>query len=115
MTTLPRPWNLTRFRGSVAAVVERRGGDPAWLSRAGVGSWPQAADEPHPTLMRTLAASLRGARRLCRDRVPAEDEGDVLVAAAIGEPVPAVHALAGDEQSLAKGMDSLEEGSGFRG
>jgi hypothetical protein len=40
----------------------------------------------------------------------AEDEGDVLFAAAVGEPVPAVHALAGDEEAVAEGSDGAEEG-----
>ena len=31
---------------------------------------PQAEDEPHPTLIRTPAAPLRGARRLCRGTSP---------------------------------------------
>jgi hypothetical protein len=38
-----------------------------------------------------------------------EDEGDVMVAAGIGEPVPAVHALAGDEEAVAEGGDGAEE------
>src|SRR5579872_6037900 len=40
-----------------------------------------------------------------------EDEGDVLVAAGVGQPVPAVHALAGDEQAVTEGSDGLEEGT----
>src|SRR5262249_37670691 len=40
----------------------------------------------------------------------AEDEGDVVVAAGIGQPVPAVHALAGDQESVAEGGDGAEEG-----
>jgi hypothetical protein len=39
-----------------------------------------------------------------------EHEGDVLVAAGVGEPVPAVHALAGHEESGAEGGDGPEEG-----
>jgi hypothetical protein len=45
----------------------------------------------------------------------AEDEGDVVVAAGVGEPVPAVDALAGDEQSVAEGLDGAEEGFGLGG
>src|SRR5262249_32594555 len=44
-----------------------------------------------------------------------EDEGDVVVAAGVGEPVPAVDALAGDEESLAEGLHSAEEGVGLGG
>src|SRR5262249_54465108 len=45
----------------------------------------------------------------------AEDKGDVLLAAGIGEPVPAVHALAGDEEAVAEGSDGAEEGGGVGG
>src|SRR5262249_26279799 len=45
----------------------------------------------------------------------AEDKGDVLLAAGIGEPVPAVHALAGDEEAVAEGSDGAEEGVGVGG
>jgi hypothetical protein len=38
-----------------------------------------------------------------------EDESDVVVAAGVGEPVPGMDTLAGDEQSLAEGSDSAEE------
>src|SRR5262249_11800051 len=41
-----------------------------------------------------------------------EDEGDVVFAAGVGEPVPAVHALAGDEEAVAEGGDGAEEGFG---
>src|SRR5262249_1904452 len=34
-----------------------------------------------------------------------QGEGDVVVAAGVGEPVPAVHALAGDEEPVAEGGD----------
>jgi hypothetical protein len=44
-----------------------------------------------------------------------EDEGDVVSAAGVGEPVPAVDALAGDEQSVAEGLDGAEEGFGLSG
>jgi hypothetical protein len=42
----------------------------------------------------------------------AEDEGDGLVAAGVGQPVPAVHAFAADQQSVAEGLDRFEEGLG---
>src|SRR5262249_8900915 len=45
----------------------------------------------------------------------AEDKGDVLLAAGIGEPVPAVHALAGEEEAVAEGSDGAEEGVGVGG
>src|SRR5262245_6749220 len=41
-----------------------------------------------------------------------EDESNGVVAAGIGEPVPGVDALAGDEQAVAEGCDGLEEGLG---
>jgi hypothetical protein len=41
-----------------------------------------------------------------------EDEGDLFLAAGVGEPVPAVHALAGDEESVAEGGDGAEKGFG---
>ena len=34
----------------------------------------------------------------------AEGEGDVVVAAGVGEPVPAVHALAADDEAVAEGL-----------
>ena len=40
----------------------------------------------------------------------AEDEGDLVVAAGVGEPVPGVDAFAGDEQAIAEGSDGAEEG-----
>jgi hypothetical protein len=45
----------------------------------------------------------------------AEDEGDAGVAAGIGEPVPAVHALASDEEPIAERGDGAEEGVGVGG
>jgi hypothetical protein len=45
----------------------------------------------------------------------AEDEGDLLVATGVGQPVPAVHALAGDEETVAEGFDGAEEGVGVGG
>src|SRR5262249_31876585 len=44
-----------------------------------------------------------------------QDEGDVLVAAGVGEPVPAVHALAGADQAVAEGGDGAEEGARVSG
>src|SRR5207247_2554276 len=44
-----------------------------------------------------------------------EDEGDVVIAAGVSEPVPAVDALAGDEESGAEGLDGAEEGFGLGG
>lgn len=38
-----------------------------------------------------------------------EHEVDVLVAATVGEPVPAVHALAGDQQAVAERSDGPQE------
>jgi hypothetical protein len=40
----------------------------------------------------------------------AQREGDALVAAGVGQPVPAVHALAADDQAVAEGLHGLEEG-----
>src|SRR5262249_58896490 len=45
----------------------------------------------------------------------AEDEGDGVITAGVGEPVPAVDTLAGDEQSLAEGRDGAQEGLGLGG
>src|SRR5262245_49458008 len=41
-----------------------------------------------------------------------QDEGDVLVLAQVGQPVPGEHALTADDQSVAEGADSIEEGVG---
>ena len=44
----------------------------------------------------------------------AQHEGDRLGGAQISEPVPGEHALAGDDEAVAEGLDRLEEG-GRRG
>src|SRR5262245_47097834 len=44
-----------------------------------------------------------------------KDEGDVVVAAGVGEPVAAVHTLAGDEESVAEGLHGAQEGLGLGG
>ena len=71
----PRPRGFWRFSDAFAPGSWQRRrrpsvGDPAWLSRADATPGPQAKDEPHPTRMRTPAAPLRGARRLCRGTSP---------------------------------------------
>lgn len=45
----------------------------------------------------------------------AEDEGDLLPVAEIGEPVPTKQALDGDDESVAEGGDGFEEGVGVGG
>ncbi len=45
----------------------------------------------------------------------AEDEGDALVLAEVGEPVPGEHALAADDEAVAEGRDGVEEGVGLGG
>lgn len=42
-------------------------------------------------------------------------EGDAVVAAGVGEPVPAVHALAINNESIAEGCDGFAEGLGIGG
>jgi len=42
-----------------------------------------------------------------------EQEGDVVVAASVSEPVPAVHALAADDESVAEGCDGFAKGLGI--
>ena len=44
-----------------------------------------------------------------------EDEGDVVIAAGVSEPVPAVDALARHEQAIAERLDGFEEGFGCGG
>ena len=44
-----------------------------------------------------------------------EGEGDVGVSAGVGQPVPAVHALASDDDSVLEGLDGFEEGLGGGG
>ena len=39
-----------------------------------------------------------------------EQEGDVVVAAGVGQPVPAVHAFAANDESIAEGHDGFAEG-----
>jgi hypothetical protein len=41
-----------------------------------------------------------------------EGEGEVVIAAEVGQPVPAVHALAADYDSVAEGRNGVEEGFG---
>src|SRR5262249_15866504 len=43
------------------------------------------------------------------------DEGDLLVVAEVGEPVPGEHALAGDDQPVTERLYGLEEGVGRGG
>src|SRR5262245_973347 len=55
------------------------------------GSWPLALDEPHPTLMRTLAAPLRRTGRLCQEQRPGRSRyssvpGSVAIRCATGSP-----------------------------
>jgi hypothetical protein len=45
----------------------------------------------------------------------AEDEGDLLFGAEVGEPVPAEQALDGHDQSVAEGGDGSQEGIGIGG
>jgi hypothetical protein len=45
----------------------------------------------------------------------AEDEGDALFGAEVGEPVPGEHALAGNGVAVAEGIDSSAEGVGGGG
>ena len=45
----------------------------------------------------------------------AQDEGDGLVLAQVGEPVPGEHALAADDQAVAEGRDGVEKGLGLGG
>ena len=67
---------LTRARaaGVTAFVCIGSGEDTASATRPAIAgrrdSWPQGQDEPQPTLMRTPAASLRGAGRLCQGQCP---------------------------------------------
>ena len=44
-----------------------------------------------------------------------EHEGDVLVPAHVGEPVPGEHALDADDQSVAEGREGVQEGVGAAG
>ncbi len=44
-----------------------------------------------------------------------EDEGDALLLAGVGEPVPGEGALAGDDQAVAEGLDGGEEVLGVGG
>ena len=46
-----------------------------------------------------------------RDAI-AEREGSSVILAQIGQPVPGKHALAADDQALAKRLDGVEEGLG---
>ena len=51
-------------------------------------------------------------RRIVYEPV-SEDEGDVLILAEVCEPVTGEHALGGADQSLAVGLDDLEEELGI--
>jgi len=44
----------------------------------------------------------------------AEDEGDRVVLAQVGQPVPGEHALDSDDQAVAEGLHGVEEGLGLR-
>ena len=71
----PRPRGFWRFfdafcSGVMAAAAKAIGRRPDLFIHSGRSSWAQAQDEPHPTRIRTSAAPLRGARRLCRGPSP---------------------------------------------
>jgi hypothetical protein len=81
------------------------------LPGVGVGGWEGAALEESGDGLGVLAVALGlVAVHGLHGVGVAEDEGDLLVAAGVGEPVPAVHALAGDEEAVAEGGDGTEEG-----
>lgn len=45
----------------------------------------------------------------------AQDKGNLLPGAEVGEPVPAEQALDGDDESITEGGNGLEEGVGIGG
>src|SRR5262249_42763876 len=88
----------------------------ASLSGVGVGGREMAALEERGDGLGVLAVAL-GLAAVHGFHGPgvAENEGDVLVAAGVRQPVPAVHALAGDDEPVAEGCDGTEEGAGSGG
>src|SRR5262249_11896755 len=88
----------------------------AAFARVGVGGREVAAVEEAGVGLGFLAVAFGLAAMLgFYGPVVAEDEGDGVIAAGVGEPVPAVHALAGDEEPTAEGSDGAEKGVGVGG
>src|SRR5262245_54331931 len=65
---------------------------------------------PAHALSGTIAESF--SRRAASAEGMTEDEGDLVLGAEVGEPVPGVGALAGDRAVGAKGIEGGEEGVG---
>src|SRR5262249_29356509 len=88
----------------------------AALARVGVGGREVAALEEPGDGFRIFAVAL-GLAAMHGGHGPgvAEDEGDGVIAAGVGEPVPAMHTLAGDEEPVSEGSDGAEEGVGVGG
>jgi hypothetical protein len=83
----------------------------AALTRVDVGGQEVAALEKSSDGLSVLAVAL-GLAAVDGFHGPgmAEDEGDVLVAAGVGEPRPGMDARASDQQALAEGLDGAQEG-----
>jgi hypothetical protein len=88
----------------------------AFGSRVGVGEGEQSAAEHARELggVDLVALGLALVDVLHGQGV-AQSEGDALVGAQIGEPVPGEHALATDDEVLAIGLDGAEELGGAGG
>jgi hypothetical protein len=96
--------------------AERRG-DSAGLARAfgvGVGKWEGAAAEQPGDLagVDAVVLGLAAADGLHVQGV-ADHEGDALLPAQVGQPVPDEHALDADDQVVAEGERALSKGSGW--
>ena len=76
----------------------------------GIGAGHQASSQEHGGLLGVHAVALGlGAVDEAHVEGVTEDEGDALLRAQVGEPVPTVDALDGDDQVLAVGRDGEEE------
>src|SRR5262249_46310609 len=78
----------------------------------GGGGGPRGGGPPQPAGEGPgIVAVALGLAAVDRSHAPgvAEGEGDVGSAAGVGQPVPAVHALAADDQAVAEGLDGAEE------
>src|SRR5262245_2381235 len=109
------PSSATSSPTRTGVACRRRRARPTQDARAGPGDGLTSRGEPARDVEGLLLAehgvdgpAQPGGQRAQRPRLAAP----LLPGAAVGEPVPGEHALAGDGQSVAEGCDGVEEGVG---
>ncbi len=107
--------DLGPFAGEEQAPAQQVAGG-AHLARVDVGDGEVTAAQEHGELVGVEAVVL-GFPAVDRLHIVgvAEDEGDVLVGAQVGDPVPAEEAFDADDQAVAVRLDQLEKAVGITG